>query len=306
MSAPVWPAVDLAGLVTMLEPPRGPVSVVLDTDTANEIDDQFALVHAVLSETLEVEAVHAAPFSGRGADDPADGMEKSRQEILRVLELMDREVTVERGSTSYLPDAATPVESEAAEDLVARARADREGPLYVAAIGAPTNVASALLLDPGIRDRIVVVWLGGQPRYFPTATEFNLVQDLHASRTLFDSGVPLVQIPCRNVAEHLRTTLPELERHLAGRSRVGDYLVSLLRERVGDEPCRSKVIWDLSATAWIANPEWVATELKKSPILTDQLTYSEDPRRHFMRLAWHVDRDAIFGDLVNLTNTESY
>ena len=41
---------------------------------------------------------------------------------------------------------------------------------------------------------------------------------------LFDSGVPLVQIPTKNVAEHLRTTLPEMERCVKGRSRLGDYL----------------------------------------------------------------------------------
>ena len=282
-----------------LEPPSGPVDIVLDTDTANEIDDQFALVYALLGESLTVEAIHAAPFSRRGARDPADGMERSREEILRVLELLGREETVLRGSTSFLPDAETPVESEAAADLVERARASREGPLYVAAIGAPTNVASALLMDPGIRDRIVVVWLGGQPHEFPTAEEYNLIQDLHASRTLFDSGVPLVQVPCRNVAEQLRTTLPELERHLAGRSAVGDYLVSLVRDRVGDEPGRSKVIWDLAPIAWLVNPEWIATSVVPSPVLTDRVTYGEARDRHPVRIARHVDRDAVFTDFLN-------
>ena len=32
-----------------LDPPTGKVSMVLDTDTYNEIDDQFAVVHALLS-----------------------------------------------------------------------------------------------------------------------------------------------------------------------------------------------------------------------------------------------------------------
>ena len=34
---------DLAGLLHRLERPTGPVDVVLDTDTYNEVDDQFAL-----------------------------------------------------------------------------------------------------------------------------------------------------------------------------------------------------------------------------------------------------------------------
>ena len=47
-----------------LAPPRGKLRVVIDTDTANEIDDQFALAWALLSPVkLDVLAVTAEPFS---------------------------------------------------------------------------------------------------------------------------------------------------------------------------------------------------------------------------------------------------
>jgi len=37
--------------------------VVLDTDTYNEVDDQFALAHLLLApELVRLEAVYAAPF----------------------------------------------------------------------------------------------------------------------------------------------------------------------------------------------------------------------------------------------------
>ena len=55
----------------------------------------------------------------------------------------------------------------------------------------------------------MVVWLGGAPHDWPSAREFNLYQDVRASQVLFDSGVPLMQIPTTNVAEHLRTTEPK-------------------------------------------------------------------------------------------------
>jgi purine nucleosidase len=59
-----------------LAPPRGRPRVIIDTDTANEIDDQFALAWALLSpERLDVLAVYAAPFS----------FEHRRQEMLRAL-----------------------------------------------------------------------------------------------------------------------------------------------------------------------------------------------------------------------------
>lgn len=189
----------------LLAPPSGPVHMVLDTDTYNEIDDQFALVYALLSpERLTVEAVYAAPFHNNRSSGPADGMEKSYEEILRLLERLGRpsEGFVHKGATAWLPAPDQPVHSPAADDLVARARASRDGPLYVVGIGAITNVASSLLLAPEIAERIVVVWLGGHPQVWHTAREFNLQQDVTAARVIFDSGVPLVHVPCRNVAEH--------------------------------------------------------------------------------------------------------
>ena len=49
-------------LLERLAPPTGPVSMVLDTDTYNEIDDQFAVVYGMLSPYLNIEAIYAAPF----------------------------------------------------------------------------------------------------------------------------------------------------------------------------------------------------------------------------------------------------
>lgn len=284
--------------------PKGPVRAVLDTDTFNEIDDQFAVTYSVLSpERIRLEAIYAAPFHNNRSTGPADGMEKSYEEILRVLEALGKTGTfpVYKGSRSWLPGPNQPVESDAASDLIRRAL-QGEPPLYVMAIGAPTNVASAILLEPKIKERIVVVWLGGQPHEFPSAREFNLQQDLHASRVLLDSGVRLVQIPTTNVSEQLRTTVAELERFIKGRSRIGDYLFKIFlawgheHQRSPEQPW-SKVIWDISAPAWLINPDWVETKLAPSPILTSEFTWRFDPGRHTIRVATHINRDAVFSDL---------
>ena len=77
---------DLAGLLHRLERPTGPVDVVLDTDTYNEVDDQFALSYLLASQDqLRVKALYAAPFFNENSTGPADGMEKSYQEILKLL-----------------------------------------------------------------------------------------------------------------------------------------------------------------------------------------------------------------------------
>lgn len=124
---------------------------------------------------------------------------------------LEGEYPVYTGSEAYLPDSATPVDSAAARDLVERAMASPEDdPLYVAAIGAITNVASAILMEPKVIEKIVIVWLGGHALHWPNTVEFNLRQDLHASRIVLDSGVPLVLVPCMGVSSHLQTSLSEL------------------------------------------------------------------------------------------------
>ena len=284
---------------TALEWPTGRVDLVLDTDTYNEIDDQFALAYAALSpERINLQAVYAAPFHTDRSTGPADGMEKSYDEIWRVLDRLGRDdVDVLRGSMRWLPGPNTPVPSPAAVDLAARAIRHEAGRLYVVAIGAPTNVASALLMAPQIAERIVVVWLGGHARQHWDTREFNLVQDLHATRVLLDSGVPLVRVPCLGVAEHLRTTEPELAAYVQGNGPIADYLYQTFADVYSDHFAKSRVLWDVVAVAWLVDPAFTATALLPSPLVSESFTFSEDPRRHLIREVIALNRDAILADL---------
>ncbi len=286
--------------IRMLRPvEKRPASMVLDTDTFNEIDDQFALVYSLLSPELKVEAVYAAPFHNNRSTGPGDGMEKSYEEILRILKTMD--ITPDgfayRGSPDFLRDPKQPHRSPAALDLVARAKKySSENPLYVVAVGAITNVASAILIDPSITGNIVVVWLGGNGHNWPSQREFNFQQDLKSSRLLFDCGVPVVQLPCTPVVTHFATTVPEMELYLSGQGETAEYLLKIFKEYHKDHFAWSKVLWDMTAVAWVVNPRWLPSNLIHTPIVTDQFTFSVDQSRHLMRAVYFLDRDAIFRD----------
>ena len=286
-------------MLERLQLPAGKLSVVIDTDTYNEIDDQFAVVYALLSpEKLNVQAIYAAPFLNDRSTGPGEGMAKSYDEILNLLGKMGRKRDgfVFRGSDQFMKSGDEPVESEAARDLVKKAMAT-DGVLYVLTLGAPTNVASAILMEPQIINKIVVVWLGGTAPDWRTASEFNLKQDMKASQLLFNSGVPLIQLPTVPVTSHLLTTIPEVEHFLKGQAAIGDYLCEIFREYHSGGYAWSKVIWDISAIAYAIEPRWFSTEIRHSPILTDQITYSVDNRRHFYRVATTINRDMIFGDM---------
>jgi purine nucleosidase len=298
----VYPAIPEHERLRLLEPPSGKVEAVLDTDTYNEIDDQFALTHALLSpEHMDLQAVYAAPYLNTRSTSAGDGMEKSYEEIRRILKLCGRPEAgfAFRGSTQFITKPDTPVVSPAAQDLVKKAMQPRDKPLYVMTIGAPTNVSSAIMMEPAIIKNIVVVWLGGSGLDWFNADGFNLDQDMIATRVLFDSGVPLVHLGMWPVTSHIVTTLSELEQNLRGRNALADYLTDICIEYVGDEPGRSKVLWDLAATSYVINPEWVPTALVNSPLLTDThpKRWAIDTGRHFIRDARFCWRDPIFADL---------
>ncbi len=299
-----FPTIDERVRQNMLEPPRNkPVRAVLDTDTYNEVDDQFALAYSILApEHITLEAVYAAPFKNNRAASPGEGMEKSFEEILRILDFLgvEAEGKAFKGSKDYLASWEEPRESDAVSDLIERARtASPEAPLYVMAIGAITNVASAFLLAPDIIRNVVLIWLGGKDIFHDDAFEFNLKQDWHASRLVFDCGVPLVIYPTMNVTSHLLTTVAELRCWLGGHNALCDYLVDIVSEYVGDaDPVAwSKVIWDIAAPSWLIDANWTVSQLDHAPILNRDFTWAKERHSHKICMARYIRRDSVFRDL---------
>jgi hypothetical protein len=286
----------------LLAPRPGKLRAVLDTDTYNEIDDQFALVQAILSpERIRLEAIYAAPFHNKRSTGPGDGMERSYGEILELLKRLDvsPDGFVFRGVIEYVGPDQVAREAPAVDDLIARARtATPDDPLYVIAIAAISNIASALLKAPDIIDRVVVVWLGGHAHEWPDQREFNLMQDVGGAQVLFDSGAAIVQLPCMGVVSHLHSTVAEIERYVEPCGEIGKFLAMRFKEYETDHKGWSKVIWDMAAVAWLLDANWTPSVLVPTPILTANTTFSLDRSRHPMRYVTYVDRDAILRDFI--------
>ncbi len=311
-----FPKISDSTRLERLQPPTGKVRIVIDTDTYNEIDDQFAVVHALLSpEKLSVEGLYAAPFFNHRSTSPGNGMEKSYDEILRLLDRLGvpSEGLAYRGSSGFLEDYEHPYQSDAVTDLIERAMGSDE-PLYVVAIAALTNIASAILIEPKIIEKIIVVWLGGNALHWPHNNEFNLVGDVLAARLVLDCGVPLVLIPCAGVTTHLRTTVSEIEQNVQGQGAIGDYLAETFKGYNDDHFAWSKEIWDLVVIAYLLNADWIPSFIISSPMIAQQppvnepsqnpypwekqqITWSFEHSRHQIRCAYYVQRDPIFRDL---------
>jgi len=282
---------------------KGVVKTILDTDTYNEIDDQFALVQMLLSkERIDVLSINAAPFSmNNRSDDPQKGMELSYEEIFRLLKKINfkKNNFVFKGSTKYVGFDKKPIDSPAADNIIENAlKCSESDPLYVVAIGAITNVASAILKEPEIINKIVVVWLGGNALYWPENNEFNLKQDIGGAQVLFDSGVSLVLVPCKGVTSHLISTVPEIEKYIEPHGEIGKFLAMRFKEYNNNHKGWSKEIWDMAAVSWVLNEEWAPTNIAPSPILLDDKTWTFDENRHPIKIVYDIKRDLILQDFI--------
>lgn len=289
-----------------LEVPSGRIDAVLDTDAYNEIDDQFAIAYMLKSsDKINTKAIYAAPFFNGKSTGPADGMERSYDEIMKLLEFGGMDADVYKGSTSYLPDENTPVISDAANHLAKLADSySPENPLYIVAIGAITNVASAILINPNIAENCVVVWLGGHAHHYCHTREFNMFQDVAAARVVMGSGVPFVQLPCQGVVTDFRLSRPELEYWLCGKNKLADYLAKNAIEEAENYASGkpwTRVIWDVTAVAWLLNDEnrFMKSNLTPTPMPSYDNLYSHRPDAHLMRYVYQIERDALMEDLIN-------
>ena len=276
--------------------------VILDTDTYNEIDDQFALSLAMLAQDkLDLVAVTAAPFHNDKSDSYADGMERSYREIGICTKLVQESHGVAippyyRGSVERMPDEDTPVNSEAAEAIY-RHVMESDEITYIAAIGAITNVSSAILLHPEIKDKIAVIWLGGGARWF-SASEFNLNGDRNATNALYKSGVPLLQMPAPGMTSHLIVTIHELEHFLRGNSPLGDYLCDNVAEcKPQNAVSWSRVIWDISAICAIIDPNCFWETIQPRPRVDERYNYRWGAYDGDFEHAESMNRDRVFSIL---------
>ena len=227
--------------------------------------------------------------------DPNVGMQMSYDEIVNIMHLCGEnpDGLVFHGAGAY----GAPQPSDASMHLVQLAKNySPEKPLYVAAIGAITNIATAILQYPDIINRIVLVWLAGND-FDDSPNVYNIYQDVKSAQVVFDSGVPFIHVPCNYVTSHLLTGIPELENCIGRKNALCDYLVENVKKYGENHFAWGKQIWDIGVIGYLMNENFSSCETVSAPILTDNITWSRDYRRHLIKNVKHLDRDAIFRDM---------
>jgi purine nucleosidase len=222
--------------------------VIIDNDFSGDPDDLFQVVHHLLSPSVEIPLVVASHLRpGDHLDLGPDTAANARAVVSDVfarmgLESVDR---IRQGAATALVDTQTPQDSPAARAIIDEAMREDAGPLFYAAGGGLTDLASAYLIEPRIANRLTLIWIGGSehdglavPPVDAMPIEYNLLIDIPAAQVLFGAeDLTIWQIP-RNVYRQCLVSDVELRHRVASCGPLGEYLyeeIAELQDAMGDE-----------------------------------------------------------------------
>jgi inosine-uridine nucleoside N-ribohydrolase len=278
--------------------PSRRVRVILNTDAKNEADDQYAIVHTILTPLFDLHGIIPAHFGDRRGP---GSLQASHDEVLKLLDLMELQgrVPVFPGATKALPDEKTAMPSAGSALIIREALKEDPRPLHVAFLGPLTDMGSALLEEPAIAERNVrVVWIGGQD--WPVGGwEFNLSNDVAAANVVFRSKVEVWQIPS-TIYKRMAVSYAELVEKVYDKGPLGKYLVEQLVEwnnkyhqqgpiehrSLGDSPAVGVMMYE--ECGWY---DWVA-----APEFNSEMNYVHTGKNRPIRFYRAVDQRFILED----------
>jgi hypothetical protein len=220
-----------AKLAPPFAPLAGPRSrVVYVNDLSGDIDGLFATVHAILSPAIELRAI-----VGTGTGTPGETAKRSAELANEMLALMRRtgRVKTYEGAAGKLTAPDAPIRSPGTQAIIDEAlRTDTSLPLFVAVGGGLTEVASALMLESRIAERMTLVWIGGgSPNVGKQEANFSI--DPLAARHVYNAtSVPIWQLPS-DVYKTCLISDTELQAFVAPCGAIGKWLYARLFEISG-------------------------------------------------------------------------
>lgn len=273
-------------------------AVVLTTDVGAEMDDQWTLAHLLVAPELDLRGVVTTHAPGLNAPAAETTARVAREVLERIPHRSDGATPVFAGSSVPLADERTPRTNAAVRFLIEESRRfDRRRRLAVLVAGAATDVASALLIDPSLAERIEIVAMGfdAWPR---GGDSWNVRNDRAAWRVLLGSSAPVVVGDAAVTRRDLAMTRVRAREMFAPHGATGEYLVGLLERWLDRDPAFTQqvtgqpdtwVIWDEVTTAYLLG--MTRADLRPRPRLRDDLGFEHD-RRAGRKLLWVTGVDA--------------
>lgn len=276
------------------------INLILDTDTYNECDDQFALSYLIKSKNVfNIEAITVAPYSHKARNvSVKDGQELSYNEILKICNWLNFETNnrVFKGSMDYIQNGYDET-NDAVNKIIEIALKNNK--TYILGIGAITNIALAIKKEPKIVKKIEIIWLGGNELGYNDNLEYNFRQDVEAVKIVFESKVKLTILPCKNIISELRIDINTLKKYLENKSELCNYLIERFYNDGYHGIQESRVIWDISVIAYMINKKWFKTKQISCPNVRENTSYEVTNNKHNITFVTKLNRNKIYEDLFN-------
>ncbi len=250
------------------------IPIIIDADTANEIDDLYAIVRAIAEPSFDLIAINSAQFhtSPLASKNTVNESQLINEEIITLMGA--KEIVLPLGSNTPLIEYGVPISSEASRYIIEAAHKMRDGTkLNVVILGPCTNVASAILEDPSIIPKLTVHYLGFWHK--PAANsydkkEFNSGNDPIAVEVLLNSKNLELNVMTASTSQHLVFLKEDADTYLKNQEGIKGYLLNRWdrynRWWTKDDPNKEKwVMWDVAIIEAIAQPEWSTIEYFLTP-----------------------------------------
>lgn len=238
-----------------------PKTVIIDADTGNEVDDPYAIARALVEPSWKVVGLNSTQWQITHWNIPKT-MENSYRlnGMITTYMGLNEMVPVNKGAETRLFDWGPKEQpSRSALEIIKYAHQMPEGEkLHVIALGALTNVASAILMDPKIEDKIALYWLGTKYNFeegYLTKVDFNCSMDIQAVDVLFNSMVEMHVFPV-SLANQMTFDWAETNEKLKGKHDLFDFLINRWYNHL-DAGRYERVIWDLTIVDALIFPEKV-------------------------------------------------
>lgn len=251
-----------------------PISLIIDADTANEVDDLYAIVRAIEEPNFDLIGINSAQFhtSPLASKNSVGESQRLNEEIIAIMDIKD--IRLPLGSNIPLTEYGVPVTSEASQFIIKSAHEMADGQkLNVVILGPCTNVASAILEDPSIIPKLHVYYLGFW--HAPSTNvydkkEFNSGNDPIAVEVLLNTKNLEFSVMTAATSQHLVLKKEDVDAHLKNKDGIAEYLInrweSFDRWWTKVDPEKKEwVMWDVAIIEALAHPELATIKQLPTP-----------------------------------------
>ncbi|MFZ5941263.1 MAG: nucleoside hydrolase [Bacteroidota bacterium] len=270
------------------------VRIFLDSDSANEIDDLFAISAVLTEPRMELIALSSAQWHAH-PDAPDSSVLASQKINSDLLRLFGRNFIPHplggNGPVSYWGDP-NPVVSPAAMKIISEAHKVKEGEkLIVVTIGGVTNLASAIIMDSTLTEKIS--WYAMGLWYDPAQgiwnkNEFNVRNDLDAMDYLLNLKGLEAHFMTATTSQVYRFSRQEIWDNMINKGPEWDYLTDRWMQVCPED--NERTMWDLALIQAILYPDLVKTK--------EAITPPENTRRRVTVYTW-LDKERLKKEYFN-------